>query len=79
MKIIYSSMASHKLSRNIKLENIVEPTIKLCKFIGDCNVRRYLRNQNKPTECYDEKVINCQTYKFREKYKEFDNGRYLGI
>lgn len=62
------------------IENTVEvidnpKPIFECKYFDNCDIRKFGR-----INCLTKDTIKtCRTYKFYEKYKDFDYGRQLGI
>lgn len=54
-------------------------TIELCPHIPYCNVRKFIRDNHRPAYCHNNSMRRCETYKFYERYKDFDFGMMLGI
>jgi hypothetical protein len=75
MKQVLSSQASHELRHNDITALLGDvPDIKVpCPYFLDCKVRDLSKK-----DC-SKAITSCQTYKFYEKYKDFENGKYLGV
>lgn len=76
-KTIIGSTGSKELAHN-QLEALGDdiPEVKYdCKYFQSCKVKDFGR-----INCLTPSTIHsCSSYKFRERYKEFNGGDYLGI